>query len=37
MIHDCTFLSWMYPKNINLMKMQFKICRNYLESNELWY
>ena len=31
------FFRWMYPKNVNLMKTLFKICRHYLESNKLWY
>jgi hypothetical protein len=31
------FFLWAYPKNANLTKTRFKICRRYLEGNELWY
>jgi hypothetical protein len=31
------FYLWSYPKNVNLMKTRFKICKRYLEGKELWY
>jgi len=31
------FHLWCYPKNINLMKTRFHICRRYLEGKELWH
>jgi hypothetical protein len=31
------FHLWSYPKNVNLMKTRFKICKRYLEGKELWY
>ena len=37
MIYDCPFLSWTYPKNVKLVKSQFKICLRYLQSDDLWY
>jgi hypothetical protein len=31
------FFLWTYPKNVNLMKTQFKICKRHLEGKELWH
>jgi hypothetical protein len=31
------FFLWTYPKNVNLMKTRFKICKWDLEGKELWH